>query len=100
MWPDRVSNPGPPTYESGALPITGLTAHRNNYRDSDIRLKFCTSKTTSLKLILYDSPLTKSVKTFVRDMEYFYLRPQSPSEESLISLSGSGENMIYVIQSL
>ena len=21
MWPDRVSNPGHPTYESGALPI-------------------------------------------------------------------------------
>ena len=21
MWPDRVSNPGPSTYESGALPI-------------------------------------------------------------------------------
>ena len=21
MWPDRVSNPGPPTYESSALPI-------------------------------------------------------------------------------
>ena len=21
MWPDRVSNQGPPTYESGALPI-------------------------------------------------------------------------------
>ena len=21
MWPDRVSHPGPPTYESGALPI-------------------------------------------------------------------------------
>ena len=21
MWPDWVSNPGPPTYESGALPI-------------------------------------------------------------------------------
>ena len=21
MWPDRVPNPGPPTYESGALPI-------------------------------------------------------------------------------
>ena len=20
MWPDQVSNPGPPTYESGALP--------------------------------------------------------------------------------
>ena len=23
MWPDRVSNPGPLTYESGALPIRG-----------------------------------------------------------------------------
>ena len=22
MWPDRVSNPGPLTYESGALPIS------------------------------------------------------------------------------
>ena len=22
MWPDRVSNPGPLTYESGALPTT------------------------------------------------------------------------------
>ena len=25
MLPDRVSNPGPPTYESGALPISLLT---------------------------------------------------------------------------
>ena len=25
MWPDRVSNPGPLTYESGALPIGLLT---------------------------------------------------------------------------
>ena len=24
MWPDRVSNPGPPTYESGALPMTSV----------------------------------------------------------------------------
>ena len=32
MWPDRVSNPGPLTYESGALP-TALhsPAIRNNY---------------------------------------------------------------------
>ena len=28
MWPDRVSNPGPPTYESGALP----TARPGNFR--------------------------------------------------------------------
>ena len=28
MWPDRVSNPGPLTYESGALPtaLRGLAA--------------------------------------------------------------------------
>ena len=24
MWPDRVSNPGPLTYESDALPTSGL----------------------------------------------------------------------------
>ena len=29
MWPDRVSNPGPPTYESGALPIA-LRGPANN----------------------------------------------------------------------
>ena len=34
MWPDRVSNPGPPTYESGALPIAlrgpqgGMNIHK------------------------------------------------------------------------
>ena len=29
MWPDRVSNPGPLTYESGALPtaLRGPVAH-------------------------------------------------------------------------
>ena len=30
MWPDRVSNPGPPTYESGALPIA-LRGPANKY---------------------------------------------------------------------
>ena len=32
MWPDRVSNPGPPCYESGALPIAlrGPAAWRSN----------------------------------------------------------------------
>ena len=33
MWPDRVSNPGPPTYESGALPIVlrgPASCERNN----------------------------------------------------------------------
>ena len=34
MWPDRVSNPGPPTYESGALPaaLRGLAPEVNNHR--------------------------------------------------------------------
>ena len=32
MWPDRVSNPGPLTYESGALP----TALRGSARVSEI----------------------------------------------------------------
>ena len=30
MWPDQVSNPGPPTYESGALPIA-LRGPANGY---------------------------------------------------------------------
>ena len=29
MWPDRVSNPGPPTYKSGALP-TALRGPANS----------------------------------------------------------------------
>ena len=29
MWPDRVSNPGPLTYESGALPIALRGPHKN-----------------------------------------------------------------------
>ena len=29
MWPDRVSNPGPPTYESGAL--RGLAISHRHY---------------------------------------------------------------------
>ena len=33
MWPDRVSNPGPLTYESGALP-TALRGPANNPRSS------------------------------------------------------------------
>ena len=42
MWPDRVSNPGPPTYDSGALPTalrgpatveyTGITYTNSIYR--------------------------------------------------------------------
>ena len=33
MWPDRVSNPGPLTYESGALPITLRGPTEISYKD-------------------------------------------------------------------
>ena len=37
MWPDQVSNPGPLTYESGALP-TALRGPANNHRIIPINL--------------------------------------------------------------
>ena len=48
MWPDRVSNPGPLTYESGALPIalcgpaevsfnSALDLHRSHSSTADSR---------------------------------------------------------------
>ena len=41
MLPDRVSNPGPLTYESGALPIAlrGPALFLNNPRDLDLSYK-------------------------------------------------------------
>ena len=33
MLPDRVSNPGPLTYESGALPITSFSTVFQSYQD-------------------------------------------------------------------
>ena len=35
MWPDRVSNPGPLTYESGALPTALRGPAQNNVRSRD-----------------------------------------------------------------
>ena len=35
MWPDRVSNPGPLTYESGAL-FTELRGPASAYCDTDL----------------------------------------------------------------
>ena len=45
MWPDRVSNPGPPTYESGALPIAlrgpadvvQMSMRRNDVASTSVR---------------------------------------------------------------
>ena len=40
MWPDRVLNPGPPTYESGALPIALRgPAKENNDNNSNNKYK-------------------------------------------------------------
>ena len=41
MLPDRVSNPGPLTYESGALPMPGHSTSREIY---DILLQDCFSE--------------------------------------------------------
>ena len=37
MWPDRVSNPGPLTYESGALPtaLHGPAQRESNFEPVD-----------------------------------------------------------------
>ena len=41
MWPDRVSNPGPLTYESGALPtaLRGPARHIKNKHAEFLRSK-------------------------------------------------------------
>ena len=45
MWPDRVSNPGPLTYESGALPIAprgpGTLSEIRILQLCDTSLLFC-----------------------------------------------------------
>ena len=41
MWPDRVSNPGPLTYESGALPAVlrgPAKVPRNKRYDVDVKI--------------------------------------------------------------
>ena len=38
MWPDRVSNPGPLTYEAGALP-TALRGPALEYKHSRAKVK-------------------------------------------------------------
>ena len=39
MWPDRVSNPGPLTYESGALP-TGLRCPTDIFSNFGTSVKY------------------------------------------------------------
>ena len=44
MWPDRVSNPGPLTYESGALPIA-LRGPANGLRTMTMNILLSTQTT-------------------------------------------------------
>ena len=59
MWPDRVSNPGPLTYKSGALPI----ALRGPASQFITRFKFYlrVDKTYSVLLIQHRTILTLMV---------------------------------------
>ena len=36
MWPDRVSNPGPVTYEIGALPTAQCGLAKNNWQEDQL----------------------------------------------------------------
>ena len=44
MWPDRVSNPGPLTYESGALPIALRGPARYVNEQIFVQIRACLSK--------------------------------------------------------
>ena len=61
MWPDRVSNPGPLTYESGALP----TALHGPAKFQEQRLKygrvFCMYSRTNRSFLVPISGNSKSV---------------------------------------
>ena len=58
MWPDRVSNPGPPTYESGALPIAlrgpaVISIPENNLKSPKIRASTDTLTSNAIHLCHY-----------------------------------------------
>ena len=57
MLPDRVSNPGPLTYESGALPIAlrgpapVQSKGHDIYEDREVSNKICGCKILTLELV-------------------------------------------------
>ena len=63
MWPDRISNPGPLTYESGAL----LTALRSLVKDRQAMLhtKFQEPEPSSSKEAKTPPPSTPARKAFL-----------------------------------
>ena len=62
MWPDRVSNPGPLTYESGALPTTlcgpaysklSLTSKYLGTNAVDVKEVHCTKDNNFINFVQY-----------------------------------------------
>ena len=64
MWPDRVSNRGPLTYESGVLP----TALRGPAREGEINW----SKQTREKNVQTQTAATRNYCKRNRPLTYFY----------------------------
>ena len=54
MLPDRVSNPGPLTYESGALPIAlcGPAKHHEVVDDTDLGQTLLSGKSSRKRMVL------------------------------------------------
>ena len=55
MLPDRVSNPGPLTYESGALPIALRGPVRTNKHMNKTTMKFCAHWSTVCGMVKSDA---------------------------------------------
>ena len=66
MWPDRVSNPGPLTYESGALPtaIRGpAVSLRKNLNDTRSNLHISATDISKCPLISVNMRRTSMTRT-------------------------------------
>ena len=70
MLPDRVSNPGPLTYESGALPIA-LRGPAQSHQNNEYYIKTVTkfdgqgSGTNIYKSISYNALRSQKEKTYI-----------------------------------
>ena len=81
MWPDRVSNPGPLTYESGALPtalrgparyvVSSLIVHsQKEVYTTDTRTvipMFAPASAGETKMEIMQTPITQFFRTCVKN---------------------------------
>ena len=77
MWPDQVSNPGPLTYESGALPtvLRGPATAEN-----DIMIKFILE--ISVKMHVYTTMISYHSYMWKQLLTFCYILVVSLDEES------------------